>query len=377
MRIEEYKMFNEGTGGWDFQNIKFGRINLLVGESGSGKSRILNTIFNLSMQTVTDKLLFPGGWEIVFKVGINLYRWNLLITQTKNLQEFEIQRELLTKINNGIEEKIIERNADMFFYRGNPLPKLSKSVSSIKLMKEENEISEMYDGFSLIMARRFFRNELTANFNPNPVPKEVMVELLQKKDLKLIFKSNPGFHNRLFLLKELFSAKYDEVIDYYKEVFPFITEFKFEDIKSIEPNKELPFISKVLFFKEKNISDWISSVDISSGMQKVFLIALDIFMNPDDSILIIDEFENSLGMNSLNSLSSLLLSARSKLQIIISSHHPYLINQIPISNWLICHRKGMNISIRSGKEIKDKYSNSLQQQYIQLINDPFYTDGIE
>jgi predicted ATPase len=112
-------------------------------------------------------------------------------------------------------------------------------------------------------------------------------------------------------------------------------------------------------------------------MQKVLLLALDFFMNPDDSILIIDEFENSLGLNSLNLLSTLLLSNRSKIQLIISSHHPYLINQIPINNWLICHRKGLNISIRSGKEIKEKYSNSLQQQFIQLINDPFYTNGIE
>ncbi len=112
-------------------------------------------------------------------------------------------------------------------------------------------------------------------------------------------------------------------------------------------------------------------------MQKIFLLALDIFLMPDGGIILIDEYENSLGINALNIFPDLIYDTNINCQYLISSHHPYIINRVPIEDWLVFNRKGTFVRIKSGKELKDKYSKSNQQNFIKLINDPFYTEGIE
>ncbi|MDV2999866.1 MAG: hypothetical protein N5P05_001472 [Chroococcopsis gigantea SAG 12.99] len=46
-----------------------------------------------------------------------------------------------------------------------------------------------------------------------------------------------------------------------------------------------------------------------------------LYLAPDNSIILIDEFENSLGVNCLDSVTELVLN-NNKLQFIITSHHP-------------------------------------------------------
>ena len=64
-------------------------------------------------------------------------------------------------------------------------------------------------------------------------------------------------------------------------------------------------------------------------------------------------------------------------QFFITSHHPYIINNIPIENWLVFHRKGLQVKIKSGTELKEKFGKSKQKYFLQLVNDPFYKEGIE
>jgi len=133
----------------------------------------------------------------------------------------------------------------------------------------------------------------------------------------------------------------------------------------------------VFCIKEKNISQWISSRDISSGMQKIFLLILDTYLLQDSGILLIDEYENSLGINAINFLPDLINSINTKCQFIITSHHPYIINSIPIESWKVFHRNGMHVHITNGIDLKERYSNSSQEYFVQLINDPLYIGGIE
>ena len=187
---------------------------------------------------------------------------------------------------------------------------------------------------------------------------------------KLVSKQNVCLHS-------VFNKEYIELIEFYKEVFPFIEEFKFYDFDKFQQNAMIPFKTKVFCFKEKNLDNWIPVNDISSGMQKIFLIAQDLFLMPDGGISIIDEYENSLGINAINYFPELILTKNLKSQFFISSHHPYIINNVPIENWLVFNRKGTTVRIKTGKELKTDFGKSKQQQFIKLINDPFYLEGIE
>ena len=61
----------------------------------------------------------------------------------------------------------------------------------------------------------------------------------------------------------------------------------------------------------------------------------------------------------------------------VTSHHPYIINNIPVRNWYVFHRKGNEVTVKHGDELISKYGKSKQEAFIQLLNDCFYIRGIE
>ena len=61
----------------------------------------------------------------------------------------------------------------------------------------------------------------------------------------------------------------------------------------------------------------------------------------------------------------------------MSLNNPYIINSVPVENWHVFHRNGLSVKIKSGSDLKARFGKSKQDHFIQLINDPFFSDGIE
>jgi predicted ATPase len=133
----------------------------------------------------------------------------------------------------------------------------------------------------------------------------------------------------------------------------------------------------VVFIKERGIKKPVQLNEIASGMQKVLLIITDVVTAPPDTLYMIDEYENSLGVNAIDFLPSFLNECGGSRQFIVTTHHPLLINAIPVSDWFVFHRRGLNIKVAHGSEIEARYGRSKQQRFVQLINDPLYTAGVE
>nr|WP_293102352.1 hypothetical protein [Okeania sp. SIO2F4] len=53
--------------------------------------------------------------------------------------------------------------------------------------------------------------------------------------------------------------------------------------------------------------NWILSPHISSGMLKTLMYISELYLSPEGSVILIDEFENSLGVNCLDSVTDLIL----------------------------------------------------------------------
>ncbi|MDL5054282.1 AAA family ATPase [Oscillatoria laete-virens NRMC-F 0139] len=115
--------------------------------------------------------------------------------------------------------------------------------------------------------------------------------------------------------------------------------------------------------KEKGVQDWIKN--ISSGMFKTLMYISELYLSPDDCVILIDEFENSLGINCLDNVTDLILSNR-KSQFIITSHHPYVINNISPAYWKIVTRKGSLVTVKDAKDFH--IPDSRQKAFIDLIN---------
>ena len=169
----------------------------------------------------------------------------------------------------------------------------------------------------------------------------------------------------MFLLEKKFPELYKLAVETFEQVFPSIKECEV----GIRPPGQVP----VFLIKEMKVNRKIPVLELSSGMQKVLLIIADILTLPKGSIYIIDEYENSLGINAIDFLPGFLATHGIDIQFLVTTHHPYLINSMPIKTWRVFHRNGSKVSIKDGAEFEEKYGKSKQKAFVQLINDPFYT----
>ncbi|TSA01011.1 MAG: ATP-binding protein [Deltaproteobacteria bacterium] len=369
LRLLSYKYKDVDENQWSFSKIEFGKINLLVGATSSGKSRLLNTIFNLG-KFVAAKEFKKGSWDIIFERNSKKYRWQLEAKEidTNNI----VERDIVSEFKNSEEFIIIDRDLGKFLYKDKELPKLSKDETSVTILKDEDDIKNIYKGFSSIRRRNFDLDALSAASSFDSIPIQLINDLEKKKDLEKIRSSSLSLSSVLFLFQKYFPSCFMEICDYYKSIFPFISEISIRDLGQL--NKNLGVAGKVPVFciKERNVDTWITLEGLSSGMKKVLIILTDIYILPEGSIYLIDEYENSLGINAVEFLPNFLLELNKDIQFFITSHHPYIINKIPVKDWYVFHRTGSEVSIKYGEELTQRFGKSKHQVFTQLINDPYF-----
>lgn len=368
MQILEYEYKGPD---WEFGKIQFQKINLVVGDSGTGKTRLLNTIFNLGTYVAQGKSGGEGDWVVSLKIEKDIYHWE--VCKAKEGNNIVVKRERL--LLNGV--SILERDGDKFnFDKFKSLPKLSKNELSIYILKEEELIKPIYDGFSRMLRRKFFDDDLKTNSQITFTDEKRLNIIGKAKDLFELYIQDYPLNIRLYVLSKYFPTIFKNIIGYYRETFGFISDIAVIDSKEFD-SFDLPGGAPIFCIKERNVNQWIRLDELSSGMQKVLLIITDILSFPSGIIYLLDEYENSLGPGAIDFLPNLLSSKEIDLQIIFTSHHPYIISHIPISNWYVAHRNASKVQFEYGEKLVERYNISSQEKYIQLLNDPYYSEGIE
>ena len=375
MRILSYEYSELAPGGWSFDKVELGKTNLVVGDTGSGKTRFLNTIFNLG-STVTGKRSLPGPcqWRLRFGHKEHIYDWHI---STDKLPDGStvVSRETLSQLTEFSPKIIVSRSQSSFRFLSKTLPKLRSDNLSITILKEETVMQPLLEAFSLILRRNFFSDALEA-IMPISVSQPKVLDTPPKSSNDISIIGLP-VNVKLHLLSKYFPLSYKRICDYFTTVFPLVTSVDIKDLKELGLGFRPPGPTPICAVKERNVKTWIGVDQLSTGMQKVLLILTDIFTLPDESIYLIDEYENSLGVSAIDFLPPLLGDYETNIQFIVTSHHPYLINSIPVENWIVFHRRGSRIKTRYGSKNIEAYGKSKQQRFIQLLNDPFYTQGID
>ncbi|MDR1203456.1 MAG: ATP-binding protein [Tannerellaceae bacterium] len=376
MRLIRFAQNQISDNDWSFEEVYFDRTNLLVGDSATGKTRFMNGVVNFFRLLVADRIMYSGDWDVDFEILDSKYNYKLkTIMNDISINGLIIYSEELTNLSNNI--KLFHRNENEIIWQDAHLPKLSSDKTCFSLLKEEDLIKPLYQNLEKIIARRFYDDELSKNFSLGALIPDIENSLINSKNIQRLTVANIDFHNKINILKKIDLNGFNKVVDLIKTTFHFIEKADVLNISQVIPAFNVPIQTPVFCIQEKNIPNWIPCNDISSGMQKLFLLIFDTYLLRDSGILFIDEYENSLGINAINFLPDLINSISDNCQFIITSHHPYIINTIPIEAWKVFHRKGTNVTITPGKALKERYSKSKQEYFIQLINDPLYNGGIE
>lgn len=376
MRIEKFAYKDLETG-WELEETRFDALNLLVGISGVGKTRIIEALRTaVSVAIEKPRHLPHARWSWTFDdEGVD-YRWEAETAPDSdgNRSKRVFTRERVERLG----KELIDRTTSHFVYEGGDFPKLDPTTSAIDLLDGEDRVEPIGRAMELLIFSLFSGDNLAPS-TPFDVP--------PTWDLKAIFErvredleSHPRleipmgadrtvvsknvFVFDLFLMQRFYPRQFEELCSRFREVFPTVSEIRVE-------RDRLRFRLDI----REGPSMWIPQSRISSGMLKTLVYLYELDASPPGSVILIDEFEASLGLNCLPAMTEALL-ARGDCQFIVTSHHPYVINNIPIEHWKLVERNRSVVRLVSARDIPALNSASHHEAFLRLINLDRYAHGI-
>lgn len=372
---------------WEVQNISFKDLTLLVGASGVGKTQILQCI--LRLRAITRGESISGiRWHVVCESDGHEYVWEGEYSQTSQSilrlkssieEDDESDPAIISFEKISIDGKlVIDRNDKEIFFNGVKTVKLPQDKSITNLLKEESDLEGLHAGFSkVIYSDQVGSIRRPQRLNPDLMKSEI---LLQKYNtINEIRESSESFVTKLMLTYNNAPKVMRQIKERYIDIFPFVSDIRVAPLEEKNSEGAPSFLRDIPFIqiKEKNVEDWVVQPTMSSGMFRSLLHLCEIFLSADGSLILIDEFENSLGVNCIDELAFDLRSSKKRgLQFIITSHHPYIINHIHYDNWKLVTRKGSHVTGRDAVDLVD-FGSSKQEAFIQLTQLEEFTSGIE
>ncbi|GCA69329.1 hypothetical protein MiYa_00854 [Microcystis aeruginosa NIES-2519] len=359
----------------------FPDLNLLVGISGAGKTSILKAISNLK-RIANGESINGVKWDVELLTNDHVrYHWlgEFEVRKARSLIKIEedevnsndgenkvsIIRETLLKD----QEVLIARNQEVIEFKHSKTPKLPSYLSCIELFNQEEDVFPVRQEFNKMVF-----NPLKFNISSSTLDK--ILRDYEYTSLSELQSSQLPISDKLLITYKKYPDTFEIIKRKFLDIFPqvedlkieFLEPFKLGDIGmlvSLTPIFLLEDLPRIQI-KEKNSHVWIVEPNISSGMIKSLMFLAMIELSPDGSVILIDEFENSLGVNCLDTLTEDLLVNYRDLQFIITSHHPYIINNISPAYWKIVTRKGGVIQVHNAADFH--ISKTRQKAFIDLIN---------
>jgi len=358
---------------WDFDEIKFSsNLTLLVGVSGAGKTQILRAILDLR-RIANGKAINGFEWKIKFStVNGTEFTWeggfDTVETNELSFEDDEKEKQdereksslIYERLTSNNQLLILQRNLEEIRFKDSPMPKLSSHQSMIYILKEESVIKEAFDALNKIEYRDHPINSRRLINSNQSLP-----SLKNKyKTLDSIVNSDEDIITKLYLTYENKLDIYEKIKSRFIDIFPQIGDIKVEPFKDNWPQAIAELLLPVIYIKEKSVPKWIREDRMSSGMLRTIIHIAEIFLANEGSLILIDEFENSLGINCIDILTDDVIHENKTLQFIATSHHPYIINNIPYEYWKIVTRQGGHIRICNASDYH--LGKSKQDAFIQL-----------
>ena len=374
--------FENYTTGQKIEKITFDKLNLLVGCSGAGKTQILKTLSSYIVTASRDPVISSIQFEGYFKLEFSMFLPK--INDDDDFKEREVSWEIRTeKMENivsepyrlayGVSEEIlfidgeevIHRTKDTLLIGKEKNATISPEQSAISVFKVPKAVSYISVGLFSVVSYYYQMSAL------NDVAK-TEVEQIRNRIARLN-KSN-YFSSKIPI--QVFFTFYSSLmqIDLVKKYDQFLFEKFLSRLQDIFPSIEdlkIDFLENTnyytLFIKEND--KWIPKESISSGMLKSIYILVAISFNLSSTVVLLDELENSLGVNCLDEITDYIVDkAEGNTQFILTSHHPYIINHIPEKYWRIVSQNNGIISSKKANDVGIGTVGNRQDKFFQLIN---------
>ena len=359
----------------------FPDLTLLVGVSGAGKTRILEALSTLKKIVKGEDHSSRWGleWNITFRSAGQQFCWTgeferrgtatgVLTSGSIDGARTELPRrktgpKVLRERLTSEGKVIVERDSENILLNEELTPKLTPFESVLNILSLEDAIRPASVGFSSVVDDQKSDSNVRKLFF-------VLEDLYNKYDtLETIRESDLPTYAKLVLVQNRAPDVFRQIVNRFQQVFPQVEDIRFESIVH-EPFSNVPDLR----IKERDVEDWIPEDKVSSGMFRTLIHLSSILLWPHEAVILIDEFENSLGINCLDFVTQRMMDESRHLQLVITSHHPYIINHISSTHWKIVTRKGSVVTAHNASEFG--IGRSRHEAFIQLINNNQYREGI-
>ncbi|EEU98947.1 AAA family ATPase [Roseburia intestinalis] len=358
----------------EFENLRTGLkiervvfnddITLLVGLSGVGKTQILNAIeYSLKLAVNKNLRLEPYNTTLCFQIGEEVYVWSYRIQQDHTEDIFE-PKEIkyffaYEKLQNIKGDILMQRTPDTIQVTGYDKVPTPKKDESLLVQYSEDAfvkpiISEMLKLYPIEIEMDVRGAIAQESFN---MFKAKIKESFKENEKQPFEKfSHLPVPLKIYITKEYYPQMYAQIFSAVKELFMEINSIDIVE----DPDREIYMVAIDVYGKR------LLQHEISNGMLKTIYYIVELITMSKNSLVLIDEFENGLGVNCIDVLAELLLGERRDLQFVITSHHPKIINQISNKKWKIIERDIATVKNFTAEEYGIMHSQ--HDAYFNLIN---------
>ena len=374
--------YSNSVSGLHVTKTTFDKLTLLVGASGMGKTMILKSLYKMIQCMADHKLRGLDAWGDKFSTNahftmkfdirpdvapkrsfhsigagepeeeIQHCRWSFKTKPVgwtnSPISQLSISEETL-HING---EEIFRRADDEIVMAGfGRMPKISPDRSALSIFKSEPNIIHVNE-----QLKQVFMFEAEPDLN-NYLPASSLDSLKEYVSANYAWFVNDTTFNilsKLAILYYVFPDIVERVKEHYTRIFPTVQDLRAD------------IIGDFIMLEIRESDRWIPQNEISYGMLKTLAHIVNIQILPLESVLLIDELENSLGVNCIDSVVDEIVSSRKDMQFIVTSHHPYIINNIPQSCWKIVKREDHVVTAHNAADFDIGVSS--QESFFQLMN---------
>lgn len=373
MKITSFA-FRDPETGWHLSETRLDSLNLLVGGSGVGKTRILRALTFVARQANNKQNLSGSAeWTIAFEAGGSTIVWSARVgakdgpLQIGEESPGEFKLEVLLKDG----AVLVERGSETFSFEGRVLPaKLNREHSALSLLEREAAIQPIVQELNRVAV-------LDAKTDAHMFPRSFLDETLRyvypdgKLDITLREGRTRYAQPTLlaYLVNRLDPEKFSRVRSQFCDVFPV------DDVDIKERELEDGQVHLMLRVRDRGSKHWIEEPDISDGMLRTLKLLIEVTFAAPGSVFLIDELENGMGTNCLPEAAQSILE-RTDCQFIITSHHPYVISNLPLTSWKLVSRRVSEVTVVPAHELHALEGASQRQAFWKLINSPEYEHAL-
>lgn len=352
--------------------LEFHPVSLLVGASGVGKSQILRALYDLK-KVVSGASLNGISAALAFTTlsGKN-YRWEIAFSyQEDNVYMLNREGAGYTIVSESLyleETLLVERTQERFLFRGKPLGRLVGG-SALRLLQKEEGVKEAFAAVQRIYFLNYNAIILAQMSAPHTghLSLQPAQALASFCSLEKIQESTLRTSWKLWCLQEFCAEDFALLQERFREIFTTV-----EAIRMVVSPMNQGVVRVEI--KESGIAHWIHQEELSAGMLQTFIQLSILFLCPEGTVFLIDELENSFGVNCIDAVTEAIVHQERRLQFILTTHHPYIINNIDLENWRIIVREGG--CIRAHKASDFRIGDSKHEAFMQLMQLESYRTGL-